>query len=207
MANRISDEQLRQLIEAALLVSDHPMTLKGLRTTVLESFAVTMPRLREAIETLQQDYASRGINLVEVASGYRFQSAPAVSPYLGKLWVERAPRFSRATLETLALIAYRQPITRPEIEAVRGVAVSSQIIRTLLEREWIKVVGHREVPGRPALYGTTPAFLDYFSLQSLEQLPVLSLPEEGDEEQAGPADSDSTGNSSDNADNAASANL
>lgn len=210
MATRIRDEQLRQIIEAAILVADAPMSLNGLRSSVLESFAVTMPRLREAVETLQQEYAGRGINLVEVASGYRFQSAPAVSPFLSRLWVERAPRFSRATLETLALIAYRQPITRPEIEAVRGVTVSSQIIRTLLERDWIKVVGHREVPGRPALYGTTPAFLDYFSLTSLNELPDLTFPDE-DDESALAADVDDTvldssGNSDDNADNAATAN-
>ena len=117
------------------------------------------------------DYRPRGIQLVEVASGYRFQSLDSLSPWLSRLWQETSPRYSRAMLETLALIAYRQPITRGEIEQVRGVAVSSNIIKTLTEREWIKVVGHKEVPGRPALYATTKQFLDYFSLKSLSDLP------------------------------------
>lgn len=180
MANKISDKQLQQLIEGALFVADAPQTVTALRDTVLCEFAVTLPRIREVIEGLQLHYAERGIHLVEVASGYRFQSAPAISPFLRYLWTEKAPKYSRATLETLALIAYRQPITRAEIEAVRGVSVSTQIVKTLQERNWIKVVGHKEVPGRPALYATTPEFLDYFSMKSLSELP--QLPDEDEKE-------------------------
>ena len=123
------------------------------------------------MSALELDYRPRGIQLKEVASGYRFQSLDSLSPWLSRLWQESSPKYSRAMLETLALIAYRQPITRGEIEQVRGVAVSSNIIKTLTEREWIKVIGHKEVPGRPALYATTKQFLDYFSLKSLSDLP------------------------------------
>ena len=126
-----------------------------------------------AIENIQTHYQTRGIKLVEVGSGYRFQACASLAPWLANLWQERAPKYSRALLETLSLIAYRQPITRGEIEQVRGVTVGSGIIKTLLEREWIRVVGHKEVPGRPALYATTSAFLDYFSLAGLDELPPL----------------------------------
>jgi len=185
LAKRIGETQLQQLIEGALFVADKPLTVAALRDTVLCEFAVTLPRIREMLETLQQHYAERGINLVEVASGYRFQSAPAISPFLSYLWTEKAPRYSRAILETLALIAYRQPITRAEIEAVRGVSVSTQIIKTLQERSWIKVIGHKEVPGRPALYATTPEFLDYFSMKSLSELPELPDEDEKLSEESG----------------------
>jgi len=127
--------------------------------------------LKETLSELQLDYQARGIQLVEVASGFRFQSMDSLSPWLGKLWQENAPRYSRAMLETLSLVAYRQPITRGEIEDVRGVSVSSQIMKTLGERGWIKVIGHKEVPGRPSLYATTKTFLDYFGLKSLSELP------------------------------------
>lgn len=130
--------------------------------------------LSQALESLQADYAQRGIELVQVASGYRVQVRRELAPWIGRLWEERPPRYSRALLETLALIAYRQPITRGEIEEVRGVAVSTHIVRTLLERGWVRVVGHREIPGRPALYATTKEFLDYFNLSSLAELPALS---------------------------------
>lgn len=173
MASRINDEQLKQLVEAALFVAGRPLPLKELQETLLSPYLVGQERLRKLMKTLAGDYRERGVNLVETAAGYRFVSNPAISPLLGQLWPERAPRYSRATLETLALIAYRQPITRAEIEEVRGVAVGTPIIRTLEERGWIKVVGHRQVPGRPALYATTAAFLDYFGLNSLEQLPPL----------------------------------
>lgn len=173
MAQRISDEQLKQLVEAALFVAGRPLALSELQQTLLAPYQPSKERLRRLLNQLADDYRERGINLNQSAGGYRFVSNPAVSPLLGQLWPERAPRYSRATLETLALIAYRQPITRAEIEEVRGVSVASSIIRSMEERGWIKVVGHRQVPGRPALYATTAAFLDYFGLASLEQLPAL----------------------------------
>ena len=138
---KINKNQLKQLVEAALFVADSPMTKLALRDTVLAEFTVSERALNEVLKELVLDYQPRGIQLVEVASGYRFQSLDSLSPWLSRMWQESAPRYSRAMLETLALIAYRQPITRGEIEAVRGVAVSSNIIRTLTEREWIKVVG------------------------------------------------------------------
>lgn len=192
---KIADIQLRQLVEAALFVADAPLSKERLQDTVLEGLGVSKKRLDEALKTLQLDYQARGIQLVEVASGYRFQSMDSLSPWLSKLWQEQAPRYSRAMMETLALVAYRQPITRGEIEDVRGVSVSSHIIRTLTEREWIKVVGHKEVPGRPALYGTTKAFLDYFSLRSLSDLPPMEelndLAEQmGSQHESGQGDAD-----------------
>lgn len=168
---KINKVQLKQLVEAALFVADGPMTKLALRESVLAEFTVSERALNEVLKELVLDYQPRGIQLVEVASGYRFQSLDSLSPWLSRMWQENAPRYSRAMLETLALIAYRQPITRGEIEAVRGMAVSSNIIRTLTERDWIKVVGHKEVPGRPSLYATTRQFLDYFSLKSLADLP------------------------------------
>ncbi|GGW75435.1 SMC-Scp complex subunit ScpB [Alteromonas halophila] len=168
---KINFEQLKQLVEATIFVSDGPVSRQRLRETVLAEFKVADKTLSKALNELTLDYRPRGIQLVEVASGYRFQSLDSLSPFLSRLWQESAPRYSRAMLETLALIAYRQPITRGEIEQVRGVAVSSNIIKTLTERDWIKTVGHKEVPGRPALYATTRAFLDYFSLPSLDALP------------------------------------
>lgn len=168
---KINSEQLKQLIEATIFVSEQPVSVDKLKNTVLADFTVSDKAIQSALSALQLDYRPRGIELVEVASGYRFQSLDSLSPWLSRLWQETSPRYSRAMLETLALIAYRQPITRGEIEQVRGVAVSSNIIKTLTEREWIKVVGHKEVPGRPALYATTKQFLDYFSLKSLRDLP------------------------------------
>lgn len=169
---KINAHQLKQLIEATLFVADGPMSRQQLRDTVLADFVVSEKALSQVLKELVLDYQPRGIQLVEVASGYRFQSLDSLSPWLSRLWQESAPRYSRAMLETLALIAYRQPITRGEIEQVRGVAVSSNIMKTLTEREWVRVVGHKEVPGRPALYATTKAFLDYFSLTSLADLPA-----------------------------------
>lgn len=170
---KITDLQLKQLVEAAIFVSDRPITTEHLQATVLEGLQVSAKRLKSAIEELVLDYNPKGIQLVKVASGYRFQSMDSLSPWLSKLWDETAPKYSRALLETLSLIAYRQPITRGEIEDIRGVAVSSHIVKTLTERDWIKVVGHKEVPGRPALLATTKTFLDYFSLQSLSDLPPM----------------------------------
>ena len=168
---KISSLQLKQLIEAAVFVSDGPLSQQHLQDTVLSGLKVSKKALKQAIEELQVEYQSRGVQLVEVASGYRFQSMDSLGPWLSKLWQEQAPRYSRALLETLSMVAYRQPITRGEIEDVRGVAVSSNIMKTLIERDWVKVVGHKEVPGRPALYATTKGFLNYFSLKSLKDLP------------------------------------
>lgn len=170
---RIADEQLKQLVEAAIFVADTPLSKDKLQSSVLEGLQVSNNKLDACLAELVLDYAPRGIQLVETASGYLFVSMDSLSPWLGKLWQEHAPRYSRALLETLSLIAYRQPITRGEIEDVRGVAVSSHIIKTLTEREWVKVIGHKEVPGRPALYATTKGFLDYFSLKSLSELPPM----------------------------------
>ncbi|WP_462179870.1 SMC-Scp complex subunit ScpB [Pseudoalteromonas gelatinilytica] len=170
---RISDEQLVEIIEAAIFVAGKPVSKRHLKETVLADLSVSMPRINNAIEQIQTHYQTRGIKLVAVGSGYRFQACANLAPWLANLWQERAPKYSRALLETLSLIAYRQPITRGEIEQVRGVTVGSGIIKTLLEREWIRVVGHKEVPGRPALYATTSAFLDYFSLAGLDELPPL----------------------------------
>lgn len=169
--SKINHEQLKQLVEAAIFISEGPVSIEKLKNTVLVDFTVANNTLKSVLDEIQLDYRPRGIHLVEVASGYRFQSADSLSPWLSKLWQESSPKYSRAMLETLALIAYRQPITRGEIEQVRGVSVSSNIIKTLTERNWIKIVGHKEVPGRPALYATTNGFLDYFSLKSLSDLP------------------------------------
>ena len=130
--------------------------------------------IRQALQSLQEEYQSRGVHLKEVASGYRMQVVEDSAPWVARLWEEKPPRYSRALLETLVLIAYRQPITRGEIEEIRGVSVSSHIVKTLQEREWIRVLGHKDVPGKPAMYGTSREFLDYFNLKSLDELPPLS---------------------------------
>ncbi len=174
MAAKINDSQLAQLLEATLFASERPLTADELTATVLSDFAISNKRLQAVLKQLMLDYQGRGIELVATASGYRFQTKSEWSDYLARLWPERSPRYSRAVLETLALIAYRQPITRGEIESVRGVTVSSQIMRTLLDRGWVKVVGHKEVPGRPGLYATTKEFLDYFGLTDLASLPALT---------------------------------
>ena len=163
-----------RIVEAALLASHQPLTLAQLQGLFPEEQPAPAGSIERALETLHEGCADRGVELVEVASGFRFQVKQDVHAWVSRLWTDRKTRYTRATLETLALIAYRQPITRGEIEQVRGVAVSSNIIQALEEREWIRVVGHRDVPGRPALYGTTRGFLDYFCLKSLDQLPPLS---------------------------------
>jgi segregation and condensation protein B len=174
-SRRISDEQLIEIIEAAIFVADKPVSKRHLKDVVLADLAISMPRINSAIESIHLHFHTRGIRLVEVGSGYRFQACSRLSPWLNNLWQERAPKYSRALLETLSLIAYRQPITRGEIEQVRGVTTGSNIIKTLLEREWVKVVGHKEVPGKPALYATTKQFLDYFSIMGLDNLPALPV--------------------------------
>jgi segregation and condensation protein B len=165
---------LKRILEAALLASPHPLSLPQLGALFNDAEQPGPDAIAQAVEALAIDAEHRGVALVEVASGFRYQVRPDVHPWVARLWSERPSKYSRALLETLALIAYRQPITRPEIEQIRGVVVSSNIIRTLEEREWIRVVGHRDLPGRPALYGTTRTFLDYFNLRSLDALPPLA---------------------------------
>ncbi len=167
-------QPLKFILEAAILAAHQPLSIEQLSELFDEAVRPPHTELAQTLELLGADCCDRGVELVEVASGFRYQIKTAVYPHVAKLWTERQSKYSRALLETLSLIAYRQPITRAEIEAVRGVAVSSHIVRTLEEREWIRVVGHREVPGRPALFGTTRGFLDYFKLKSLEELPTLS---------------------------------
>ena len=167
-------EQLKPIIEAALLAASQPLTVAQLCELFVEEDEVDREAIARTLEALAEDCAGRGIELKEVASGFRYQVRQDVHPWVSRMWTEKPSRYSRALLETLALIAYRQPITRPEIEQIRGVVVSSNIIKTLEEREWIRVVGHRDVPGKPALFGTTRAFLDYFNLKSLDELPPLS---------------------------------
>ena len=170
----MSESYVRNVIEAALLAAGRPLQLSELAQLFDESGRPTNDELRAALQTLTNEYADRGIELKEIATGYRIQVRREFANEVSRLWPERPPRYSRALLETLALIAYRQPITRAEIEAVRGVAVNPNIIKTLLERNWIRVVGTRDVPGRPELLGTTKDFLDYFGLRSLDELPPLS---------------------------------
>jgi segregation and condensation protein B len=167
-------EQLKPIIEAALLAASHPLTVAQLGELFVDEDEVDREAIARALEALAADCAGRGVELKEVSSGFRYQVRQDVHPWICRMWTEKPSRYSRALLETLALIAYRQPITRPEIEQIRGVVVSSNIIKTMEEREWIRVVGHRDVPGKPALFGTTRAFLDYFNLKSLDQLPPLS---------------------------------
>lgn len=165
--------KLKQIVEAALLAAGSALTLERIQELFLEEERPEKKALREAITELQSDYEGRGIEIVEVAGGYRINVREAFAPWVSRLWEERAPRYSRALMETLALIAYRQPITRGEIEEIRGVSVSSNIVKTLLEREWVRVVGTRDVPGKPSLYATTREFLNYFGLKSLDELPTL----------------------------------
>jgi segregation and condensation protein B len=168
--------RLKAILEAALLASGKPLTLEALIKVVGSNTEQppAKPEIKAALESLEEDCADRGIELQQVASGYRFQVKAEFAAEIESLWDEKPARYTRALLETLALIAYRQPVTRAEVEDVRGVSVSSSIIKTLSEREWIQVIGHREVPGRPALYATTKSFLDYFNLRSLDDLPSLA---------------------------------
>jgi segregation and condensation protein B len=167
-------DQLKHIVEAALLAAGRPLDLNDLRSLFGEDDPPGKDDLRAAIAALEADYANRGIAVQEVASGYRIQVRSTMAGWLGRLWEERAPRYSRALLETLAIIAYRQPVTRGDVEEIRGVGVTTNIMRTLLERNWIRVVGFRDVPGKPAMYGTTREFLDYFGLKKLDDLPALA---------------------------------
>jgi segregation and condensation protein B len=164
--------RIKQIVEAALLCADEPLTNDALGRLFAED-ECDKDTIKAVLAQLEQDYADRGVELKRVASGYRFQVRQELAPWMSRMWEDRPPRYSRALLETLALIAYKQPVTRADIEQVRGVAVNSNMIRLLLERDWIRVVGYREVPGRPAMYGTTKTFLDYFNLKALDELPTL----------------------------------
>lgn len=165
---------LTLVVEAALLAAGGPLRIEQLQALYPEAQRPTASAVAAAIAALADAYRERAVEIVEVAGGFRVQVRPLLAPWVARLWEERPARYSRALLETLALIAYRQPITRGEIEDIRGVAVSTQIIRTLTERDWVRVVGHRDVPGRPALFATTRRFLDYFGLRSLDELPPLA---------------------------------
>jgi len=165
---------LKSILEALLLASGEPLSLETLASVFTDEERPSDTEISKTLEALSDDYAERGLELKEVASGFRIQVREDANPWIARLWEERPQRYSRALLETLALIAYRQPITRGDIEEVRGVSVRTNIIRTLQEREWIRVVGHRDVPGKPALFGTTRVFLDYFNLASLDNLPSLA---------------------------------
>ena len=167
-------DRIRCITEAALLAAGKPLSLDQLRELFDEGDRPTRQVMEHVLVLLEQSCEGRGFELKKVASGYRLQVREEFAPWVGRLFEEKPQRYSRALLETLALIAYRQPITRGEIEEIRGVTVSSNIIRTLLEREWVRVVGHRDVPGRPAMYATTRQFLDYFNLTGLDELPPLS---------------------------------
>jgi len=171
----MTPDKLKNIIEAVLLSAEHPMTVPQLESLFMgDNDCPSRDELRKALHDLDEDYANRGFELKQVASGYRLQVKQDFAEWVGRLWEEKPARYSRALLETIALIAYRQPVTRGEIEDVRGVSVSSNIIKTLVERDWVKVLGHKDVPGKPALYGTTREFLDYFNLKSLDELPTLA---------------------------------
>ena len=164
---------LKQIIEGAILAAEAPLSIDQLMQ-LFEDDELERVDVRDALQEIEHDCESRGFELKEVASGYRFQVRSSYGEWVSRLWKEKPPRYSRALLETLALIAYKQPITRGDVEEIRGVAVSTNIVRTLLEREWVRIVGHRDVPGHPALYATTKSFLDYFNLRNLDELPSLA---------------------------------
>jgi segregation and condensation protein B len=194
-------QKVKNIVEGALLAAAKPLSLNqlddlfDLADRAAHHERPSREQIRQALKDLEEDYQNRGIELKQVGSGFRVQVRQDYEAWIGRLWQEKAPRYSRALLETLAIIVYRQPITRGEIEEIRGVAVSTNITRTLQEREWVKVVGHRDVPGKPAMFGTTKEFLDYFNLKSLDELPTLAelknldsfhpeLDLEGDKQQA-----------------------
>ena len=166
--------EIKHFVEAALLAAGRPLNIDQLQNLFDGRMTPDKTKIRSAIATLNDEYSERGILIAEVGSGFRVQVKAGMAEQLQKLWEERPPRYSRALFETLALIAYRQPITRGEIEEIRGVSVSSNIVRTLIERDWTRIVGHRDVPGRPEMFGTTKGFLDYFGLKKLGDLPPLA---------------------------------
>ncbi|MDG2288437.1 MAG: SMC-Scp complex subunit ScpB [Woeseiaceae bacterium] len=170
----MDENEIKYFLEAALLAAGRPLSIGQLQNLFDGRMTPEISEIRKAIAMLNEEYENRGIVISEVASGFRMQVKSTMARRLEKLWEERPPRYSRALFETLALIAYRQPITRGEIEEIRGVSVSSNITRQLLERDWVRIVGHRDVPGRPSMFGTTKGFLDYFSLKRLDDLPPLA---------------------------------
>jgi segregation and condensation protein B len=170
----LNPENIKNIIEAALMAAGQPLSIDRLLTLFLDEQQPSRDEIRGAIKILAEQCENRGVELTEVSSGFRYQAKQDYAQWVARLWEEKPPRYSRALLETLSLIAYRQPITRGEIEDVRGVSVSTNIVRTLLERDWVKVVGHRDVPGKPAMYATTRQFLDYFNLKNLSDLPTLA---------------------------------
>lgn len=167
------DVNTKRIVEAILFAANRTMTVKQIQQAFPELEQPDIKDIQAAIDSIMADYSDRPVGLKKLASGYRFQVKEGMAPWISRLFEEKPPKYSRALLETLSIIAYRQPVTRGEIEDIRGVSVSSQIIRTLLDREWIRVIAHKEVPGRPALYGTTKQFLDYFNLSSLDELPTM----------------------------------
>lgn len=174
--------RLQGIVEAALFAAGEPLSLARLQRLFDEAEVPTREELQAVLSALEGEYAERGVRLVTTGGGYQFQTDPAVNPWIHRLFQARAPRFSRAVLETLAIIAYRQPATRSEIEDIRGVSLGSGVLKTLTERGWVQVVGRKDVPGRPSLYATTPTFLSYFGLNSLEDLPPLKEIQEGETE-------------------------
>jgi len=170
----MSDNYLKNVIEAALLAAARPVSVSELQQIFDEQSRPNAKEMRAILEALTADYEGRGVTIRETANGFRFQVRSEFSQEVSRLWPDRPKKYSRALLETLALIAYRQPITRAEIENVRGVSVNPEIVKTLMERNWVRVVGHRDVPGHPELLGTTSEFLDYFSMKSIEDLPPLA---------------------------------
>ena len=172
----LTEEKIGQIIEAALLAAEGPLTVENLFRLFADGELAEengRKQIRDVLAALEEACCDRGVELIHVASGFRYQAKQELSAWVSRLWEEKPPRYTRALLETLALVAYKQPVTRGDIEQIRGVGVSQNIMRTLLERDWIRVVGQREAPGRPSLYGTTKTFLDYFNLNNLDQLPPL----------------------------------
>ena len=169
----MNGEKLKNIIEAILLASYEPLSVDKLHRIITSKVNTSKSDILSAIDDLKTDYENKDIEITKVASGFRIQAKSEIGDYLNIMFAERTPRYSRALLETLSIIAYRQPVTRGDIEAIRGVSVSTSIMRTLTERNWVRIIGYREVPGKPAMFATTPEFLDYFSLQRLDQLPDL----------------------------------
>ena len=170
----MESEKLKNLIEAVLLASDEPLSVNKIHKILNSKTKISKSDILSSIDDLKQDYENKNIEIIQVASGLRIQAKDEVRDYLKLMFSERTPRYSRALMETLSIIAYRQPVTRGDIEAIRGVSVSSSIMKTLNDRNWVRIIGYRDVPGKPAMFSTTPEFLDYFGLEKLEELPELT---------------------------------
>jgi segregation and condensation protein B len=168
-----NDKEIKRIVEALLMASRDTLSIKQIIKLFEDETSITIEQIKNILEELTAEYAGKGIELKELAGGYRFQICSDISPWINKLFEERPPRYSRALLETLAIIAYKQPVTRAEIENIRGVSISASTLKTILDRDWVKIVGYKNVPGKPALYGSTKQFLDYFNLKSLKELPEL----------------------------------